>query len=100
MNLFARGVGGHISDLANAKWAMPGRLWTQTILLAFEGAFVLIFANSRSLVGAIVTMVFFSIFVQAAEAATFGKVQFYIKTSLYVDMWTNMLSSFRYCPLC
>ncbi|KAG7360258.1 nitrite extrusion protein 1 NarK [Nitzschia inconspicua] len=76
MNLFARGIGGHISDMANAKWGMPGRLWAQTILLAFEGAFVLVFANTKSLAGAILVMVLFSVFVQAAEGTSFGIVPY------------------------
>jgi NNP family nitrate/nitrite transporter-like MFS transporter len=76
MNLFARGLGGYVSDFANSKWAMPGRLWTQTILLAFEGAFILIFANTKSLAGAILVMVFFSIFVQAAEGSSYAIVPY------------------------
>lgn len=76
MNLFARGMGGFASDMANEKWAMPGRLWAQTLCLAFEGAFVLIFASTKSLAGAIVTMVFFSIFVNAAEGTSFGIVPY------------------------
>jgi MFS transporter, NNP family, nitrate/nitrite transporter len=67
MNLFARGLGGYGSDLAHHKWGMPGRLWAQTICLAIEGGFVLIFVNTKSLAGAILVMVFFSTFVQAAE---------------------------------
>ena len=46
MNLFARGLGGFFSDMANAKCGMRGRIWVQTIFLAAEGALVLIFANS------------------------------------------------------
>ena len=42
MNLFARGVGGFISDKANAKMGMRGRLWWQTICLVIEGAMVLV----------------------------------------------------------
>merc|ERR1712113_770477 len=41
MNLFARGLGGFCSDKLNAKMGMRGRLWTQTVLLACEGALVL-----------------------------------------------------------
>ena len=51
MNLFARGVGGFISDKGNAKMGMRGRLWVQTILLVVEGALVLVFANTNSLAG-------------------------------------------------
>merc|ERR1712151_694503 len=76
MNLFARGVGGWMSDKANAKMGMRGRLWTQTILLACEGGLVLIFANTGDLTGAIVVMVFFSLFVQAAEGSSYGIVPY------------------------
>lgn len=76
MNLFARGLGGYFSDIANTKMGMRGRLWTQTILLACEGALVLIFANSNSLAGAIVIMIFFSLFVQAAEGSSYGIVPY------------------------
>jgi MFS transporter, NNP family, nitrate/nitrite transporter len=71
MNLFARGLGGYVSDLANQKWGLPGRLWVQTICLALEGALVLVFINTKSLAGAILVMVIFSIFVQAAEGMYF-----------------------------
>eukprot|EP00980_Cylindrotheca_fusiformis_P002377 scaffold546_cov115-Cylindrotheca_fusiformis.AAC.6 len=76
MNLFARGAGGFLSDKANARMGMRGRLWTQTILLACEGALVLVFANTGSLTGAIVVMVFFSLFVQAAEGSSYGIVPY------------------------
>jgi len=76
MNLFARGLGGFFSDKANARMGMKGRLWTQTIFLACEGALVLVFANTGSLEGAIVVMVFFSLFVQAAEGSSYGIVPY------------------------
>lgn len=76
MNLFARGLGGFISDKANARFSMRGRLMTQSILLAVEGALVLVFANTKNLGSAIVVMVFFSLFVQAAEGSTFGMVPY------------------------
>jgi nitrate/nitrite transporter NarK len=74
MNLFARGLGGFVSDAANQKWGMPGRLWVQTVCLAIEGSFVLIFVNTKSLAGAILVMLLFSTFVQAAEGAYFRKM--------------------------
>jgi len=76
MNLFARGLGGFASDWTNKRWGMRGRFWTQTIFLAGEGAMVLIFANTLTLAGAIVVMVFFSLFVQAAEGSTYGIVPY------------------------
>lgn len=76
MNLFARGLGGYISDVGNGRWGMRGRLWAQTILLLMEGAMVLVFANTTTLAGAIVVMVVFSLFVQAAEGSTYGIVPY------------------------
>jgi NNP family nitrate/nitrite transporter-like MFS transporter len=76
MNLFARGLGGYFSDYMNARMGMRGRLIAQTICLVFEGALVLVFAATGTLAGAIVTMVFFSLFVQAAEGSTYGIVPY------------------------
>lgn len=76
MNLFARGLGGYISDWSNKKMGMRGRIWSHTILLACEGALVLVFANTGTLGSAIAVMVFFSLFVQAAEGSTYGIVPY------------------------
>jgi NNP family nitrate/nitrite transporter-like MFS transporter len=76
MNLFARGLGGYSSDKLNAMMGMRGRLFCQAILLAIEGALVLVFANTETLAGSIVVMVFFSLFVQAAEGSTYGIVPY------------------------
>jgi NNP family nitrate/nitrite transporter-like MFS transporter len=76
MNIFARGLGGYLSDLGNKKIGMRGRLWAQTICLVLEGILVLVFAQTNSLGGAITVMVFFSLFVQAAEGTSYGIVPY------------------------
>ena len=76
MNLFARGLGGFLSDTCNAKCGMRGRLAIHTLCLAVEGGLVLVFANTPSLAGSIVVMVFFSVFVQAAEGTSYGIVPY------------------------
>jgi NNP family nitrate/nitrite transporter-like MFS transporter len=76
MNLFARGLGGFMSDKGNAYIGMRGRLWAQTVCLLIEGVLVLVFAQTNSLGAAIAVMVFFSLFVQAAEGATYGIVPY------------------------
>lgn len=76
LNIFARGLGGYCSDRANAKCGMRGRLWIQTGCLIAEGALVLFFAQTQSLTSAIVVMIFFSLFVQAAEGSTYGIVPY------------------------
>jgi NNP family nitrate/nitrite transporter-like MFS transporter len=76
LNLLARGAGGFASDFGFYKWGMRFRLLILTIFLAAEGVFVLIFANTSSLAGAITTLIFFSIFVQAAEGAVYAIVPY------------------------
>lgn len=55
---------------------MRGRIFAQLVFLLLEGALVLVFAHSDSLIGAINVMVFFSIFVQAAEGSTYGIIPY------------------------
>jgi len=76
MNLFARGLGGFISDMGNKYIGMCGRLWAQTIYLICEGVLVLVFGQTTSLGSAIAVMVFFSLFVQAAEGTSYGIVPY------------------------
>lgn len=76
MNIFARGLGGWVSDKGNAKAGMRGRLWVQTIGLLCEGLLVLLFANTNSLGLAITVMVFFSLFVQMTEGTSYGIVPY------------------------
>eukprot|EP00536_Pseudo-nitzschia_multiseries_P017550 jgi/Psemu1/293087/fgenesh1_pg.1622_\ len=76
MNLFARGLGGYLSDKGNQYMGMRGRLWAQTICLIAEGVLVLVFAQTNSLGAAITVMVFFSLFVQAAEGTSYGIVPY------------------------
>mmetsp|Transcript_1399 Transcript_1399/g.2221 ORF Transcript_1399/g.2221 Transcript_1399/m.2221 type:complete len:474 (-) Transcript_1399:336-1757(-) len=76
MNLFARGLGGYMSDKLNEKMGMKGRLLVHTVCLFAEGILVLVFANTPNLAGSIVVLVFFSIFVQAAEGTSYGIVPY------------------------
>lgn len=76
MNIFARPLGGVFSDRLNSKYGMRGRLWFQAALLICEGVLIIVFAYSKSLAGAVVTMCIFSIFTQAAEGAIYGVVPY------------------------
>lgn len=76
LNLFARGLGGFVSDSCNYKWGMRGRLWIHSICLLAEGALVFVFANTSTLAGSIVALVFFSLFVQAAEGTSYAVVPY------------------------
>lgn len=76
MNLFARGIGGFISDLFNSKYGMRGRVIWQGITLFLEGAAIIVFGFADSLPGAIIALIFVSMMVQSAEGSTFGIVPY------------------------
>ena len=76
MNIFARGLGGFCSDKMNKRYGMRGRLIAQTLLLLLEGIMVFIFNRTNNLSGAIISMMLFSIFVQACEGSTYGIVPY------------------------
>ena len=76
MNIFARGLGGYISDKANAHTGMKGRLIVQLVLILLQGACILVFAVMQELWSAILLLAIFSVFVQAAEGSTFAIVPY------------------------
>jgi NNP family nitrate/nitrite transporter-like MFS transporter len=76
MNIFARGLGGFVSDKAMSKIGMKGRLLTQMMFLLLEGACIFIFSLMEDLWSAVLMLTIFSIFVQAAEGSTYGIVPY------------------------
>jgi NNP family nitrate/nitrite transporter-like MFS transporter len=88
MNIFARGLGGYMSDKLNQKFGMRGRLWLQAVLLLMEGIMIIVFSFTDTLVGAVVTMCIFSIFTQSAEGAIYGIVPYVSK------LYTGAVSGF------
>ncbi|GMH36518.1 hypothetical protein BSKO_04386 [Bryopsis sp. KO-2023] len=83
MNLFARSVGGIVSDNMGRKYGMRGRLWSLWILQTVEGVLCVIMGLlSSNLAGTMVAMISFSLFVQSSEGATFGVVPFVSKRGL------------------
>lgn len=76
MNIFARGLGGFMSDMCNAWDGMRGRLAWQTCCLLCEGLSTILFVYSKTLVTSILTLALFSFFVQATEGSTFGIVPY------------------------
>jgi NNP family nitrate/nitrite transporter-like MFS transporter len=76
MNIFARGLGGFVSDKAMGKIGMKGRILTQMMFLLLEGICIFIFSVVDSLWAAILMLTIFSIFVQAAEGSTYGIVPY------------------------
>ncbi|KAF0539740.1 nitrate transporter [Gigaspora margarita] len=83
MNLFSRATGGVVSDYANQKLGMRGRLLSQFFVLLLEGIFLIIFRFSvDSLTSAIVVLIFFSFFTQAGCGTSYG-IAPYIDPSIY-----------------
>ena len=76
MNLFARGIGGFISDKFNSKMGMRGRLIWQSFSLIIEGVMIILFSYTNNLVHSILILAVFSTFVQAAEGSTYGIVPY------------------------
>ena len=76
MNIFARGLGGFVSDKAMGKMGMKGRILTQMMFLLLEGGCIFIFSQMEDLWSAILMLTIFSIFVQAAEGSTYGIVPY------------------------
>jgi MFS transporter, NNP family, nitrate/nitrite transporter len=76
LNLFARGLGGVMSDWSHARMGMRGRIILNTALLFAEGSMVLVFAQTHTLAIAVFTLVIFSFFTQAAKGSCFGIVPY------------------------
>ncbi|PSL47870.1 NNP family nitrate/nitrite transporter-like MFS transporter [Chitinophaga niastensis] len=76
MNLFARALGGIISDKTGAKFGIRGKGWLLALVLLAEGIGLLLFAQAGSLTMAIISMLSFALFLKMANGATYGIVPF------------------------
>merc|ERR1719482_242953 len=87
MNLFARSLGGILSDWMNVKWAMPGRLWAHFLSLFGQAIFLFLFGCVTSDMGwplALLVLVIFAIFVNMAEGTSYGIVPSMIPEQLAI----------------
>ena len=75
-NLYARALGGLLSDSLNKSMDFRGRLIAQWVCLFVEGILLVIFSRMETLASAIVMLVAFSIFVQASEGSTYAIVPY------------------------
>mmetsp|Transcript_30756 Transcript_30756/g.47162 ORF Transcript_30756/g.47162 Transcript_30756/m.47162 type:complete len:511 (-) Transcript_30756:92-1624(-) len=74
--IFARGLGGYISDRAYDIFSLRGRLAVQMGCMILQGLLTLIFARCDTLQWSIVVMIIFSIFVQMSMGTCFGIVPY------------------------
>jgi len=88
MNLFARSLGGILSDWANRRWQMTGRLWSHFLALfgqaAFLGLFGFIDKETGGVWVALAVLIVFAIFVNMAEGTSYGIVPYMIPSELAV----------------
>jgi NNP family nitrate/nitrite transporter-like MFS transporter len=76
MCIFARAVGGYLSDVANRHFDMKGRIAVQFVMLTGEAVFLFVFSQVRALEWSIPLLVVFGIFVQACTGSTYAIVPF------------------------
>jgi len=82
MNIFARTLGGFISDRFVQKGGLKGRVHWLFIALIAEGIALIFFSQMGVLAMAIPAMIVFSLFVQMSEGATYSVVPFINKKAL------------------
>lgn len=82
MNLFARSLGGIVSDKLNRDGGLQGRVRFLFLCLLLEGIFLIAFSQMSALWLAIPLLIIFSLFVQMSEGATFAIVPFINKKSV------------------
>jgi NNP family nitrate/nitrite transporter-like MFS transporter len=76
MNLFARALGGFVSDKVGNKYGMRGKGLLLGSVLMLEGLGLLVFAQAGTLALAIASMLLFALFLKMANGATYGIVPF------------------------
>lgn len=82
MNIFARSLGGFISDRFVRKGGLKGRVRWLFIAILAEGIALIFFSQMTVLHLAIPAMIVFSLFVQMSEGATYSIVPFINKKAL------------------
>jgi NNP family nitrate/nitrite transporter-like MFS transporter len=82
MNLFARALGGIVSDKTGNKYGMRGKGLFLAGALALEGLGIILFAHSGTLLVAIICMLSFALFLKMSNGATYGIVPFIDKKNV------------------
>jgi MFS transporter, NNP family, nitrate/nitrite transporter len=76
MNLFARALGGIVSDRCNLRWGLQGRTLLLAGTIAAEGVALMLFSQARVLPLAVAGMMFAGLFVKMSNGATYSVVPF------------------------
>ena len=82
MNLFARALGGILSDRCNQRWGLRGRVALLGCTLCAEGLGLMLFSRMRVLPLAVASMMLAGLFVKMSNGATYSVVPFINKRAL------------------
>jgi MFS transporter, NNP family, nitrate/nitrite transporter len=82
MNLFARALGGVVSDKVGGRFGMKGKGILLGCMLLLEGIGIILFAKAGSFSIAIVSMLSFALFLKMANGSTYGIVPFINKNNV------------------
>jgi NNP family nitrate/nitrite transporter-like MFS transporter len=82
MNLFARALGGIVSDKIGKTYGLQGKGYLLGIFLILEGIGLTFFANSATLQMAIFAMLVFALFLKMANGTTYSIVPFINKKAI------------------
>jgi NNP family nitrate/nitrite transporter-like MFS transporter len=82
MNLFARALGGVVSDRCYARWGLRGRTLLLGVTIGLEGLGFACFSQARWLPLAIACMLFTGLFIKMSNGVTYSIVPFVNKRAL------------------
>ena len=82
MNIFARALGGIISDKVNKTKGLRGRTWVLGTCLFLAGLGIVMFSNMTGLVMAVVSLIIFALFVKMGNGATYSVVPYMNKRAI------------------
>ena len=82
MNLFARALGGILSDKVGYRYGLKGKGILLAVFLMLEGIGIMLFAKAGSLPMAIASMLLFALFLKMANGGTYSIVPFINKNAM------------------
>lgn len=82
MNLFARALGGIVSDRFGIRWGLRGRVLLLGTTILFEGLGLILFSRMTWLPAAIAAMMLAGLFVKMSNGATYSLVPFVNKRAI------------------
>lgn len=82
MNIFARALGGIVSDKVNKTQGLRGRTWVLGSGLFLAGLGIVAFSFMNTLILAIAALVFFALFVKMGNGATYSVVPYVNKRGI------------------